>query len=143
MPPSARSSYFPSKGALVAEVQREAIDRLAASALLMRTDSDRLAAEDGLTDGDLVAFRLVAFGRWFCASAVTFPEEIRLMQSLMGEWRSHVPMDEIHRVLPTAMALLDQARAWSTRPNTTAPSRPATAWPGWSRWPPPSAACSR
>ncbi len=104
-------SYFPSKGALVAEVQREAIDRLATSALLLRTDSDRLAADQGLTGADLAAFRLIAFGRWFCASAVTFPEEIRLMQSLMGEWRSHVPMDEVHRVLPAAMALLDQARA--------------------------------
>lgn len=45
--------------------------------------------------GALAAFPLIAFGRWFCASAVTFPEEIRLLQSLMGEWRSHVPMDEV------------------------------------------------
>ena len=41
----------------------------------------------------------------------THPQELRLLQMLMSEWRSVVPVEEGMRVVPTAMRLLDQGRA--------------------------------
>jgi len=102
--------YFPSKGALVAEVQREAIERLAASYVVIRERSDRRFAELGLTGAELALARLVLFGRYFCATADTHPQELRLLQMLMSEWRAVVPVDDALRVVPSAMRLLDRAR---------------------------------
>lgn len=100
--------YFPSKGALVAEVQKEAIERLAASYQIIRDRSDRELA--GLDDAEVALTRLVLFGRFFCATADTFPQELRLLQMLMNEWRAVVPVEEGMRVVPSAMRLLDRMR---------------------------------
>ena len=54
-------TYFPSKGALVAEVQREAIERLAASALVLGADVDR-AVHDLADDVAALAPVVVASG---------------------------------------------------------------------------------
>ena len=102
--------YFPSKGALVAEVQREAIERLAASYVIIRERSDRTFDELGIAGTDLALGRLVLFGRYFCATAETHPQELRLLQMLMSEWRGVVPVDDALRVVPSAMRLLDRAR---------------------------------
>lgn len=103
--------YFPSKGALVAEVQREAIESLATSAEIVRSRCDRALAASG-TDPQLASMvRLVVFGRWFVGLVETHPQELRLLQMLMSEWRPVVPVDEGMRVVPTAMRLLDRARA--------------------------------
>ena len=101
--------YFPSKGALVAEVQREAIERLAASYLVIRERSDRRWSKLGLTDREVATVRLVTFGRFFCATADTFPQELRLLQMLMSEWRQVVPDDEGLRLVPTAMRFIGAA----------------------------------
>lgn len=101
--------YFPSKGALVAEVQREAIDRIGLSYALIRDRSARPWAH--LDEGELSITRLVLFSRFICATADTLPQELRLLQMLMGEWRQVVPVEEGMRVFPTAMRLLDQLRS--------------------------------
>src|SRR6478735_9584117 len=49
--------YFPSKGALVAEVQREAIERLGHSYMMIRERSDQVFRADGLDDGPLALAR--------------------------------------------------------------------------------------
>ncbi len=100
--------YFPSKGALVAEVQKEAIERLASSYQIIRDRSDREFG--GIDEADLTLSRLVLFGRFFCATADTFPQELRLLQMLMNEWRAVVPLEEGMRVVPSAMRLLDRMR---------------------------------
>jgi AcrR family transcriptional regulator len=100
--------YFPSKGALVAEVQREAIDRIGLSYALIRDRSDR--EWSGLSERELAVTRLVLFSRFICATAQSLPQELRLMQMLMGETRGVVPIEEAMRVYPTAMRLLDQLR---------------------------------
>ena len=100
--------YFPSKGALVAEVQKEAIERLASSYQVIRDRSDREFASSD--DAELALSRLVLFGRFFCATADTFPQELRLLQMLMNEWRAVVPVEEGMRVVPSAMRLLDRMR---------------------------------
>jgi len=101
--------YFPSKGALVAEVQREAVERLAASYDVIRHRADHAWID--LDPEDSALARLVLFGRFFCATSVSFPQELRLMQMLMGEARHMMPIEEGLRVVPSAMRLLDQMRA--------------------------------
>src|SRR5690606_15588387 len=80
-------TYFPSKGALVAAVQREAIEKIGASYLVARADTDRLIGERG--PGPVVAAlaRAVGLGRFWAATPETFPEEAHLIQLLMTDTR--------------------------------------------------------
>ena len=103
--------YFPSKGALVAEVQREAVERLATSYALVRARSDAELPGFGLPAADLPLVRVVLLGRWFVALGDTHPQELRLLQMLIGEARVVVPVEEGMRVVPSVIRLLDQARA--------------------------------
>jgi AcrR family transcriptional regulator len=101
--------YFPSKSALVAEVQRAAIDRLASSYTLIRDRGERAFGVIG--DEILIATaRLVLLGRWFVATADSYPQEMRLLQMLMSESRMVMSVEDGLRVVPSAMQLLDEAR---------------------------------
>jgi len=107
--------YFPSKGALVAEIQREAVERLGTSYAVSRAAIDRVlvaAARRNDLDAVQVALcRVVHLGRWFISLSDTHPQELRLLQMLLSEWRTVVPVEEGMRVVPSVMRLLDQARA--------------------------------
>jgi AcrR family transcriptional regulator len=101
-------TYFPSKGALLAEVQREAIDRLLGSYLLLRPDVEARVAD---ADPTLAAVaHLVAFARFWIESMDSFPQEQHLLQQLMSDTRRAVPDEELSRVLPAILRLLDLAR---------------------------------
>jgi AcrR family transcriptional regulator len=104
-------TYFPSKGALVAAVQREAIEKVGASYLVIRSDTDRLIDERG--PGPVVAAltRAVGMGRFWSAAPDTFPEEAHLLQLLMSDRREVLGPEEGATNLPSAMRHLDQARA--------------------------------
>lgn len=106
--------YFPSKGALVAEIQREAVERLGTSYAISRARMDEMLTARGAAadlDPALVALgRVVHLGRWFIGLADTHPQELRLLQMLLSEGRSVVPVEEGVRVVPSVMRLLDQAR---------------------------------
>lgn len=100
-------TYFPSKGALVAEVQREAIERLATSATLLGADVDRRV---GGADGDAARLApVVAFGRFWLTAAGTYPEEMQLLLLLLSDVTETVPAEEAGRVVPAAMRLLGLA----------------------------------
>jgi AcrR family transcriptional regulator len=101
-------TYFPSKGALLAEVQREALERLIGSYLLLRSDVDARVADSDPSAATIT--QLVAFGRFWIASLDTFPQEQRLLQQLMGDARRPVPDDELGRVMPAILRLFDLAR---------------------------------
>jgi AcrR family transcriptional regulator len=101
-------TYFPSKGALLAEVQREAIDRLLGSFLLLRPEVEARTADADPTAAAVA--HLVSFGRFWIASLDTFPQEQLLLQQLMNDRRRAVPDDELGRVLPAILRLLDLAR---------------------------------
>ena len=102
-------TYFPSKGALVAELQREAIERLTASYHLVR---DRSEVElEGWDDPIAAALaRMATFGAFWISTMDTFPQEAALLHGLISESQILVPPEERHRVVPTALALLDEAR---------------------------------
>jgi AcrR family transcriptional regulator len=103
--------YFPSKGALVAEVQAEAVDRLSTSYALVRARTDAELAPLGLPEAELALIRVVLLGRWFIALSDSHPQELRLLLMLIGEARVVVPVEEGMRVLPRVIRLLDTARA--------------------------------
>lgn len=98
--------YFPSKGALVAEVQREAVERITSSYTLIRDRSDRIFFAGGLDDRELALARAVTFGRFFIALADTFPHEFRLLQALNGEMREIIPLEEGIRVFPSIVRFM-------------------------------------
>jgi len=102
-------TYFPSKGALVAEVQREAIERLATSAALLGADVDR--ALDGADDDAAHLAPVVAFGRFWLTAAQAYPEEMQLLLLLLSDVTESVPPEEAGRVVPAAMRLLGLAEA--------------------------------
>jgi AcrR family transcriptional regulator len=102
-------TYFPSKSALVAQVQADAIERLTGSYLLFRT---RLVGEglDGATAEVATLAEVVGFTRFWVATFETFPEEARLLQLLMGEPPTPVISDDdVGRVVPSALRLLQLA----------------------------------
>ncbi len=102
-------TYFPSKSALVAQIQADAIETLAGSYLLFRARFDAEAA-DGATPALAKLAHVVGFGRFWVATFETFPEEARLLQLLMAEPSSSAIADEdLGRVVPSAMRLLDHA----------------------------------
>lgn len=107
--------YFPSKAALVAEVQREAIETLARSYLLSSTRlEDRLtAASAGRSRPDeatIALTRLLGFVRFWIAAFEAFPQEAGLNAMLLSHPGDKNPEDAA-RVVPAALHLLDQARA--------------------------------
>jgi AcrR family transcriptional regulator len=103
-------TYFPSKGALVAEVQREAIERLAASALVLGGDVDR-AVGDHPDAGAALLAPVVAFGRFWLTADAVFPEEMQLLLLLLSDHTETVPAEEGGRVVPAALRLLGLAEA--------------------------------
>jgi AcrR family transcriptional regulator len=102
--------YFPSKSALLAEVQRAAVDRLNVSLTMIVDRAERTFAELELDPPSLAIARLVLFGRWFVATADAFPQELHMLQILMSDPREQMSVEDGLRVLPSAMALLDGVR---------------------------------
>ena len=103
-------TYFPSKGALVAELQRESIERLTASYHITRDRSDAILAEWGHPEAVAVA-RMAVFGRFWVATVDTLPHESAFLHALISEPEEFVPPEEHHRAMPAALALLDEARS--------------------------------
>jgi AcrR family transcriptional regulator len=101
-------TYFPSKGALLAEVQREAIDRILGSFLMLRPEVESRVEDADPTTAALA--HLVTFGRFWIASLDTYPREQQLLHQLMSDSRRAVPDDELGRVLPAILRLFDLAR---------------------------------
>jgi AcrR family transcriptional regulator len=101
-------TYFPSKGALVAEVQREAVDRLTGSYLLLRPVIEERVAD--LDPATAALAHLVGFARFCIESVDTLAQEQRLLQQLMYDADQLVPTEEGARVLPTVLRLLELAR---------------------------------
>lgn len=103
-------TYFPSKGALFAEMQREAIERLTASYHLTRDRSDAALVDAGTHPRAAAVCRLATFGRFWIAAAETLPQEATFLHALISESEQIIPEEEHHRVLPAALNLLDEAR---------------------------------
>lgn len=102
-------TYFPSKSALVAQVQADAIERLTGSYLLFRSRVGNEAL-DGATTDVAALTEVVGFVRFWLATFDTFPEEAKLLQLLMAETSAPaIADDDVGRVVPSALRLLGLA----------------------------------
>lgn len=96
-------TYFPSKGALVAEVQREAVERLASSALVLGGDVDRaVSGADAVSRLAPVA----ALGRFWLTATGPYPEEMQLLLLLLSDVTDAVPEEDAARVVPAVLRLV-------------------------------------
>ncbi len=106
---SAVYRYFPSKGALLAEIQKEALERLTMSLTTIAATNDQSSAFRELNEEQASLVRLVLFGRWFCATSESYPEELRLLQMIMSQRESVLDPEGGARIFPLAMGLLSHA----------------------------------
>jgi AcrR family transcriptional regulator len=101
-------TYFPSKGALLAALQADAIERLAA---VYDGAADRLESQvDGLDPDGRALARLVAFGRFIIVAERRMPEEFHLQQQLLAQ-AGLADDDHVDEVIPVAFALLARPQA--------------------------------
>lgn len=103
-------TYFPSKGALIAELQREAIERLTASYHLIRDRSEAELATWDDPRAEALA-RVALFGSFWIAAGDTLPHEAGLLHGIVSVSKVYVPPEERHRVLPASLAFLTEAGA--------------------------------
>jgi AcrR family transcriptional regulator len=95
-------TYFPSKGALLAALQADAIQRLAE---VYDGAADRLdALLAGLDEDGRALARLVAFGRFVIVAERRMPEEFHLQQQLLATPLADT--EHLDEVVPVAFALL-------------------------------------
>lgn len=103
-------THFASKGALVADLQNEAILRIASSLQLVRDRSDARLEEQATPPAERAAADLVLFGEFFIACWDAFPEESHLLFSVMAERSEVVPDADLGRVVGSTMVLLAVGR---------------------------------
>lgn len=100
-------TYFPSKGALLAALQADAIERLAAAYDGAADRLERLVA--ALSPPRRALARLVAFGRFIIVAERRMPEEFHLQQQLLAA-ADGADADHVGEVVPVAFALLARPR---------------------------------
>jgi AcrR family transcriptional regulator len=103
-------TYFPSKAALVAALQEDAIHTLLASYRTARELWDRALEDEDLDDGMRVLVHLQAFGAFFCAASVVFGDEFELQRLLLTERPPGVSPDEVRQTMPVVLRLAQVPR---------------------------------
>lgn len=104
-------TYFPSKSALVAELQRDAFDVLAQAYLLHHARVLTVAGTDS-TAAVVALAQILGVCRFWVEAEDRFPDEVRLLQLLLAETGASIIEDgDIARVLPAGIRILDAASA--------------------------------
>ncbi|HZN15519.1 MAG TPA: helix-turn-helix domain-containing protein [Acidimicrobiales bacterium] len=101
-------TYFPSKSALVAEVQQQAIERLTRSFGQLRAELDDVVADEASAVQALT--RVVAVARFWINIGRVYPQETRLLQLLMSQGEQALSPEDVVRVAPGALRHLELAR---------------------------------
>src|SRR4029077_10929077 len=100
--------YFASKGDLVAAIQADAIDQLQRS-----HDASVPPVVDAVQPPVGVApalFGLVVVGRWFCAAAAEFPQQVRLLHLVSAREAASLSSEAAEALLPPTLALVEAVR---------------------------------
>lgn len=103
-------TYFPSKSALIAELQRAAIEVLDDSCAAFEARFHREVGRSGTAPEVRSLALIIGYARFWVDTFDTFPEEARLMQRLMSDTSRAVADEDVSRVLPVALRLLDRVR---------------------------------
>lgn len=109
--PASLYTYFPSRSALIATLQEEALRRLSAAALsaVERWDDDLRALGSGTDDPGGALARLWAFNDLLVRAPFEHPRDFALQQELLVTPDAETD-DDAARVVPTAMAVLEVPR---------------------------------
>lgn len=99
-------SYFASKGVLVAELQRTAVERIVVSLQQVRDRSAAALDERRAGPAERATADLALFGEFVIACWDAFPQESHLLFSILAEQGVVVPQSELGRVLGPTLALL-------------------------------------
>jgi AcrR family transcriptional regulator len=103
--------HFRSKDALIAELQREALDVVGTSFRLAQARTNDLLEERGVVDPAVVGLtRSLAAARFWIAADTVFPQEIDLSRRMLVDPPSKMDQEAASRVVPAAHRLLDFAR---------------------------------
>lgn len=103
-------TYFPSKAALVAALQEDAVHTLLASYRTAREVWDPALDDEELTDDLRALVQLQAFGAFFCAAAVVFRDEFQLQRMLLTERPPGVAPAELRETMPVVVRLAEVPR---------------------------------
>jgi AcrR family transcriptional regulator len=109
--PASLYTYFPSRSALIATLQEQALLRLAAAArtAVERWDDDLRALGTGTDDPGGALARLWAFNDLLVRAPAEHPRDFALQQELLVASDAETD-DDAARVVPSAMAVLDVPR---------------------------------
>ncbi|MBI2703962.1 MAG: TetR/AcrR family transcriptional regulator [Actinobacteria bacterium] len=109
-------TYFPSKAALVAALQAQAVDTLRASLANAQPQWDAYLGSEALDDRLAVLVRLEGFASFLAAASVVFADEFSLQRQLLSDRVDLSSRDEtaaalaiVHRMLEPARVLLEAA----------------------------------
>ncbi len=102
--------YFPTKNALVAELQVEALDFLNSSYLSGQSRFEAFVAAREADPVALTLSRALAAAHFWIASEETLPNEIELARRLFADPRAVSESEEGGRVLVAVLTLLNQSR---------------------------------
>lgn len=103
-------THFASKGVLVADLQDLSIQRVIASFQAIRSRSRDLLDDDGADLVARAAADMLLFGEFLVACWDAFPEESRMLFSVLAERGEVVPRRELARVLGSTLVLLAMGR---------------------------------
>lgn len=102
--------YFPSKGALIAAVQGEALAALGLSLRLGQDHLDALLTSHGTDAATAALARVFAAARFWITAGATFPQEVELLRRLFTHHHAVFTDDEASPVVPAALELLALGR---------------------------------
>lgn len=102
--------YFPTKDALLAELEAEALHVLHASYLLGQARLDAHLEVEGVGGAVAAVARVVATGRFWIDAEGSLPSEIDLSRRLFSDARIVGGEEETARLLPAVLRVLDEAR---------------------------------
>jgi AcrR family transcriptional regulator len=103
-------TYFPSKAALLAALQGEAVATLLASYRTARETWEPALEEADLDDSLALLVHLQAFGAFFCAASVVFGDEFELQRLLLTERPPGVSPEELRQTMPVVVRLVEIPR---------------------------------
>ncbi|HEY5155484.1 MAG TPA: TetR/AcrR family transcriptional regulator [Acidimicrobiales bacterium] len=103
-------TYFPSKAALLAGLQQEAVESLRASYQSARHHWDAYLDTEPIDDDLVQLVQLLAFGGFWIAASVVFADEFHLQRLLLSEPVTADESEETRQALPVLHALLATPR---------------------------------
>jgi AcrR family transcriptional regulator len=92
-------TYFPSKAALIAALQAQAVDTLRASLANAEPGWTAYVEDAGLDDVTAVLVRLLSFSGFVAAASVVFADEFELQRALLSDKVELLSREETHEAL--------------------------------------------